>query len=193
MRRSVRIVLLAVLAILVAHLGDQWAWRYLVSRGVYDHDLGRMLRTIGYLPFWLITGLALWLEGRDARRGLLLAITPGVAGLIDELLKILSQRERPALHDGAYFFRPFVGQWWKTSDIGLPSSHAIVAFSAAWILCRLYPKASVVWIGLAVGCAITRVAAQAHFLSDVTVAAVAGILISEAAWRKFGPRGPAER
>lgn len=193
MRRSVWYVLLAVIAIVAAHLGDRWAYTDLVSRGVYDHDTGRMLRTIGYLPFWLIAGLALWLQSRDARRGLLLALTPGVAGLIDELLKILSQRERPALHDGAYFFRPFVGQWWKTSDIGLPSSHAIVAFSAAWILCRLYPRASVVWIGLAAGCAITRVAAQAHFLSDVTVAAVAGIIVSEAAWRRFGPRVGAVR
>jgi membrane-associated phospholipid phosphatase len=188
MRRSIQFVLLAILAITIAHLGDQWAWNHLVSRGVYDHDLGRMLRTIGYLPFWLVAGLALWLESRDVRRGLLLALTPGVAGLIDEVLKILSQRERPGLHDGAYVFRSFTGEWWKTSDIGLPSSHAMVAFSAAWILCRLYPKASVVWLGLAAGCAITRVAAQAHFLSDVTVAAVAGMIVAEVAWRKFGPR-----
>jgi membrane-associated phospholipid phosphatase len=185
MRRSVRFVLLAVLAIVVAHLGDRWAWSHLVSRGVYDHDLGRMLRTIGYLPFWLVAGLALWLQSRDARRGLLLALTPGVGGLIDEVLKILSQRERPGLHDGAYFFRSFTGEWWKTSDIGLPSSHAMVAFSAAWILCRFYPKASVVWIGLAAGCAITRVAAQAHFLSDVTVAGVAGIVVAEVVYRRF--------
>jgi membrane-associated phospholipid phosphatase len=189
MRRSVRFVLLAILVIVVAHLGDRWAWSHLVSRGVYDHDLGRMLRTIGYLPFWLVAGLALWLQSRDARRGLLLALTPGVGGLIDEVLKILSQRERPGLHDGAYFFRSFAGEWWKTSDIGLPSSHAMVAFSAAWILCRFYPKASVVWIGLAAGCAITRVAAQAHFLSDVTVAAVAGVVVAEGMWRWFEERG----
>lgn len=186
MRRSLWLVLAAVLAIVAAHLGDRWAYAHVVSRGIYDHDTGRMLRTIGYLPFWLIAGLALGLESRDARRGWLLALTPGVAGLLDEVLKILSQRERPALHDGAYFFRPFTGRWWHTSDVGLPSSHAIVAFSAAWILCRLYPRASVVWLGLATGCAISRVAAQAHFLSDVTVAAVVGMLVSEWAWRKYG-------
>ncbi len=188
MRRSVWLALVALVAIVAAHLGDRWAWHHLVARGVYDHDTGRMLRTIGYLPFWLIAGLALWLQSRDRRRALLLALTPGVAGLIDELLKILSQRERPGLHDGAYVFRSFTGAWWKTSDIGLPSSHAIVAFSAAWILCRLYPRASVVWIGLATGCAITRVAAQAHFLSDVTVAAVAGLVVAEGMWRRWGRR-----
>ncbi len=55
-----------------------------------------------------------------------------------------------------------------------------------WILCRFFPKASVVWIGLAIGCAITRVAAQSHFLSDLTVAAVAGMLVAEVVYRKFG-------
>ena len=188
MSRSVRFVLFAVIAIIVAHLGDRWAFSHLVSKGVYDHDLGRMLRTIGYFPFWVVAGLAFWLQSRDRRRALLLALTPGVAGLIDEVLKILSQRERPGLHDGAYFFRSFTGQWWKTSDIGLPSSHAMVAFSVAWILCRIYPRASVVWLGLAAGCAITRVAAQAHFLSDVTVGAVAGIVVAEGMWRKWGSR-----
>jgi membrane-associated phospholipid phosphatase len=189
MRRSVRFALVAVLVIVAAHLGDRWAYAHLVSRTVYDHDLGRMLRTVGYLPFWLIAGLALWLERRDVRQGLLLAFTPALAGLIDELLKILSQRERPALHDGAYYFRGFSGAWWKTSDIGLPSSHAIVAFSGAWILCKLYPRASMVWLVLAAGCAITRVEAQAHFLSDVTVAAVVGIVVSEWSWSRFGKRG----
>lgn len=188
MRRTVWLAFLAVAAIVAAHLGDRWAYAHLVSRDVYDHDTGRMLRTIGYLPFWLIAGLALGLERRQARPGLLLALIPTAAGLFDEVLKILSQRERPGLHNGAYFFRPFTGAWWKTSDVGLPSSHAIVAFSAAWVLCRLYPRASVVWLALAAGCAITRVAAQAHFLSDVTVAAVVGMLVAEWGWRKFNKR-----
>jgi membrane-associated phospholipid phosphatase len=183
MRRLPWFILLAIVAIVVAHLGDRWAYAHLVSRDVYDHDLGRMLRTMGYYPFWVVAGLALWLESRNARRGLLLALTPGVAGLVDEVLKILSQRERPGLHDGAYVFRSFTGAWWKTSDVGLPSSHAMVAFSAAWILCRFYPRASAVWLTLAAGCAITRVEAQAHFLSDVTVAAVAGILVAEGIYR----------
>lgn len=188
MRPTVRIALFALAAILIAHLGDRWAFAHLVSRDVYDRDLGRMLRTIGFYPFWVMAGLALGLQNRSWRQGLLLGLTPGVAGLIDEVLKILSQRERPALHDGAYFFRGFSGQWWKTSDIGLPSSHAMVAFSGAWVLCRLYPRASVVWLTLAAGCALTRVEAQAHFLSDVTVGAVAGMLVAEGAWRRYGRR-----
>lgn len=190
MRPSVRFAVLAIVAIAAAHLGDRWAFAHLVSPSVYDHDLGRMLRTIGYFPFWVVAGLALWLQSRNRRHGLLLALTPGVAGLVDELLKILSQRERPAMNHGDYVFRGFTGQWWKTADIGLPSSHAMVAFAGAWILCRLYPRASAVWLVLAAGCAITRVEAQAHFLSDVTVAAVAGVVVAEILWRKTERREP---
>jgi membrane-associated phospholipid phosphatase len=35
---------------------------------------------------------------------------------------------------------------------------------------------------LAAGCALTRVAAQAHFLSDVTLAAIAGLFIARLMW-----------
>jgi len=39
---------------------------------------------------------------------------------------------------------------------------------------------------LAAGCAFTRVAAQAHFLSDVTLAAAAGLFVARLIWRSLG-------
>jgi membrane-associated phospholipid phosphatase len=185
MRSSVRIAILAVVAIVLAHLGDRWAFHHLVSPGIYDRDLGRMLRTVGYLPIWLLMALALWLETRNTRRALLLALVPTAGGALCEILKILLRRERPGLHQGAYYFRPFSNQPFKTTDIGLPSSHALVAFSGAWLLCRFYPRAWPVWVGLATACAITRVEAQAHFLSDVTVGAVVAYFLVALIWRKW--------
>jgi len=38
---------------------------------------------------------------------------------------------------------------------------------------------------LAAGCAMSRVAAHAHFLSNVTAAAVLGIVVAELLWRRF--------
>ena len=186
MRPTTRIVLLSALAIVLAHLGDQWAWLHLEQPGVYDHDLGRMLRVVGFLPIWLLLAVALWLQGGDRRRALLLGLTPALGGLAAEVLKILLRRERPGLHDGAYYFRPFSDRFWSTTDIGLPSSHAMVAFSGAWILCRLYPKAWPIWLLLAGGCALTRLQAHAHFLSDVAVAALAGYVVVALVWRRFG-------
>jgi membrane-associated phospholipid phosphatase len=179
-------VLLAVAAIVAAHLADAWSWQHLVSPGVYDRDLGRMFRVVGYLPLWLLLALALWLTTRAGRRALLLALVPTAGGLLAEVLKIVLRRERPGLHDGGYFFRPFSDQLLATKDIGLPSSHALVAFSAAWLLCRMYPRGWRGWLLLAGGCAITRVQAQAHFLSDVIVAAVAGYFLVAWIWGRWG-------
>jgi len=193
MRPVLKVLSVAVVAIVAAHLADAWAWREIVSPGVYDHDLGRMFRVVGYLPIWLLIAVGLWLTTRDGRRALLLALVPTAGGLLAEVLKILSRRERPGLHNGEYFFRPYSDHLIATRDIGLPSSHALVAFSAAWLLCRLYPRGWPVWVLLAVGCALTRVQAQAHFLSDVTVAAVAGYLLVAVVWARWGEASPAPR
>ena len=61
--------------------------------------------------------------------------------------------------------------------MGLPSSHTLVAFAGAAALARVFPRARWVFYVLAGGCAITRVMANAHFLSDVTVAACLGVAV----------------
>jgi membrane-associated phospholipid phosphatase len=186
MPRAFRTALLAVAAIVLAHLADRWAWLHLAQPGVYDHDLGRMLRTVGYLPLWLLLAVALWLQSRNTRRAVLLAAVPTVAGALCALVQILVRRERPGLHNGAYYFRPFTDRPFHGSEFGMPSSHAIVAFSAAWLLCRFYPRAWPIWLLFAAGCAWSRVAAQAHFLSDVTVGAVAAYFVVAVVWQKWG-------
>ena len=186
MRLSIRIVVVAVAAIVMAHLGDSWAWQHVVQLDVYDHDLGRMLRTVGFLPLWLLLGAAYWLQTRERRPALLLALVPTAAAVLCALIQVLVRRERPGLHNGTYVFRAFSDRPFHGAEFGLPSSHAIVAFSGAWLLCRIYPRAWPIWIGLAAGCAWSRVAAQAHFLSDVTVAAVAAWMIVAVAWGKWG-------
>ena len=186
MRPTTRAALFAIAAIILAHLGDTWAWQHLNQPGIYDRDWGRLFRSVGFLPIWLLLGIAAGLHARRWRPGLLLALVPTAGGLLCEILKIVLRRERPNLHAGGYYFRPFSEGLLKTTDFGLPSSHALVAFSGAWLLCRWYPRATPVWLLLACGCAYTRVAAQAHFLSDVTVAAVAAWFLVEMVWRRWG-------
>ncbi len=187
MRLTVRLLLIALVAIVAAHLGDGWAWTHLVKPDIYSHDFGRMLRTVGYLPAWLVLALGIWLETRDRRTALLIALVPTAGGALCAVLQVLVRRERPGLHAGHYYFRPFLDRPFHGSEFGLPSSHAMVAFSGAWLLCRLYPRASPVWLALAVACAISRVAAQAHFLSDVTVGAVTAYFLVAVIW-KYGEK-----
>lgn len=186
MRPTLRTILLALLLIIAAHLGDHWAWTHLARPDVYDRDFGRMWRIFGYLPLWLIAAGALWAQTRDRRTAWLLALVPTAGGAICALLQVVLRRERPGLHAGHYFFRPFTDRPFHGAEFGLPSSHAMVAFSAAWLLSRLYPRAWPIWLAMAVGCAVTRVQAQAHFLSDVAVGAVAAYFLVAVVWRRWG-------
>ena len=124
---------------------------------------------------------------------MLLTVAPIASGLTCELLKIVLRRERPNLHDGTYYWRSFTDHPWSTGNIGLPSSHTMVAFAGAGMASYLFPRTWPAWMLLAAGCAFTRVAAQAHFLSDVTLAGIAGLFVARLTWLWLGqdrmPRG----
>lgn len=171
-----RAVGIAIVAIVIAHLLDSWAYANVRVEDIYAEDYGRMLRVMGFLPLWLLAATALWLQDRSPigrQRAQLLALAPIISGIAAELLKLIFRRERPGAHDGEYFLRAFDQRTFSTSGLALPSSHAMVAFGACFMLSRLFPRARVVWWLLGWGCALTRVAAGAHFLSDVVVAAAA--------------------
>jgi membrane-associated phospholipid phosphatase len=185
-----------VLLVIAALLADRWAYEALALEGVYEEDWGRMLRVMGFLPFWLVAGLALVLEDwplratasiRPAlRRGLLLVAGVALSGAAGEILKLLFRRERPRAHDGEYVFRAFTDRPLHSGGLALPSSHAIIAFGAAAMLSRLFPRAWPVWYALALGCGLTRVAAGAHFLSDIAVAFLAAWAVVALLWRRYG-------
>ena len=181
----------AIVAVIVAHWLDPWLWRHAALPGIYERDWGRLLRVFGSLVFWAPLAVAVWLEDRargakPAGGAWLLLFSPALAGAVAELLKIVLRRERPGLHDGAYFFRPLADQLFYTRDIGLPSSHTMVAFGGAVILARRFPRVAPVAYLLAAGCGISRVMAGAHFGSDVVVGAIAGWGVGALLWNRFG-------
>ena len=162
---------------LLATLLDPWAYAHLAVPGIYDQGWGRIIRNIGYLPFWLLAALALYLSSQSAwtRRGaLLLALSPTLAGAVGEILKLLIRRGRPLANNGLYVFRPYTDRPFSTRDFGMPSGDVVVAFAACVVLSYLWPRARWLWMGLALACAFGRVMVGAHFLSDVTVAAIVG-------------------
>jgi membrane-associated phospholipid phosphatase len=191
-RQLITLVLVALAAIVGAHLLDPIAFRHLRLDQVNDQDWGRMLRVMGFVPLWLAAAAALALHDRTPRRRLLrsraglLVMAPALGGAVAELLKLLIRRLRPG-EFGGYAFRPFTERLLSTGGLGMPSSHALVAFGAAAILSRIFPRARIVWWGLAWGCAFTRVAAGAHFVSDVVVAAMVGWLTGAIVWHWRDP------
>ncbi len=148
-------------------------------------DWVQMLRAAGYVPTWLFIGGCVWLIDQRRQRvpsaGLTIILGAVFTGLAAELLKLAFGRHRP-LSDGSLDWNPFLGAIYQPDPyghaLGLPSSHAAVAFGAAFVIFRLYPSAGWVAMAAAIGCGLTRLLAGAHVLSDVVVAAILAGAIS---------------
>jgi len=202
---AIRVAAVLIVLFAAANLVDTWVFHHVTYPRIYDHDWGRLLRLVGYLWTWIIVAAVLVARDRAApegavprsalRRGGLLLSAPVVAGLAAEVAKMLVRRVRPSLTDGLHVFRPWSDRPFATKDLGLPSSHAVVAFAAATMLSRLLPWGTPLWYTLAYACALTRVLAQAHFLSDVIAGALVGYLTAVLLWSRFGKvpaGGPAQ-
>ena len=86
-RRSLLFGLGAAALILAASVADSWAFAHLTLPRVNDQDWGRLLRTMGFLPLWLLAGLALYRStttpsGR--RHAVLLMAAPTLSGALGE-------------------------------------------------------------------------------------------------------------
>jgi membrane-associated phospholipid phosphatase len=94
---------------------------------------------------------------------------------VDEVLKLISLRERPTL-DGAKgkFFQTSVG-----FDSSFPSTHSMIAWSSAAVIATEYrgPLTQLAAYGLATGVSVARVVGRQHFPSDVLVGSAVGWMI----------------
>lgn len=94
---------------------------------------------------------------------------------VDEVMKLVSQRERPAL-DGSKgkFFQTSVGL-----DSSFPSTHSMIAWTSAAVMASEYdgllPRIAI--YGLATGVSAARVLGREHFPSDVIVGSGVGWMI----------------
>jgi len=181
-----RLLIVAVVAVALAHALDGVAWRSARLLSVNDKDWGRLLRSMGYLPTWGVIALGFWLQQRDHPRrrayAWALLLGPALSGGVAEVLKLLIRRLRPNPDVFEYVFRPFADGPLSNRGMGMPSSHVLVAFGGAAVLAHLYPRARWLWYTLAAGCAATRVLAMGHFLSDTVVAAVCGLAVGSWVW-----------
>lgn len=184
------------LIIALVALAAAWALDGVVFRdGFIDQaqrgDWHRLLRVTGYLPTWIAVATAFALHDRALRRAVPLLVGAAGAGLAAEVLKLLVRRERPGPL-GEVVFRPFSEDLFNSAPLGMPSSHAAVAFGAAFILWRLHPRIAPVVLLMALGCGMSRVVERSHFLSDVIGAAIVAevvVLAVAAAFVKPRRRG----
>lgn len=152
-------------------------------------DWYHALRQLGYWPVWIGVGVAILLadrvrETRDwPRRGLLVVFSSGLAGLVAELCKLAIRRHRPGELGVYHFDWPMAA---VRPPLGTVSSHAAVAFGAAFMLARLFPGTRWILVLAACGTGLTRLLSGAHFTSDVVAAAAFAYALSEVLYWKFG-------
>lgn len=169
---------------------DRAVFLAFAARGYREDDWWRLFRLAGFLPTWLLLAGALALLDRRAdaggapggpwRRAWPLVAGAAGSGLAAEVVKRLIGRERPIAHFGQYFYKGFLRGLVDDSNLGIPSSHAAVAFGAVFMLVGLYPRLWPVGALLAAGCAVQRVACGAHFMTDVYGSAVVAYAVT--AW-----------
>jgi membrane-associated phospholipid phosphatase len=201
-RDALILTLVMCLGLLGLTFADHWLWAHVKVAKPEDlktKDWWQFLRTLGYWPTWIAAGLIVTLADLRRRqvtgpmrgrplftRGLLIILGSGLGGLAAEILKGLTHRYRPGT-TGQYMF-----SWMAGGDYGpgygLASSHAGVAFGAAFIIARLFPGTGPVVVLLALGCGISRMLYGAHFATDVYVAAMMSYAVAAGLWRLTGPR-----
>jgi membrane-associated phospholipid phosphatase len=180
---------------------DPWLWKVLKVENVQAliiRDIYQVFRQVGHLSVWLVLAIASWiLLGHTQHRsrewfpsGLVLILSPLIAGGVSELAKRLIGRLRPGIADetGAYVFKPLFSAFTDDSNLGIPSSHATVAFAGAFILMRLYPRLAPLALPLAIGCAMTRLLTGAHYCTDVWAGICIGYATADVIYRLLGPR-----
>lgn len=182
--RAARAALTGALAVGAIGLIDRAAYHTLLFPRASDYWLDAALKSLGTMYPWLALTVVMTAAALPRLRrgpgglvplkapGLLLA-SSAAAGALAELLKLVFRRERPLLHDGWHVSRSiFSERPLHSGGLDLPSSHAAVAFGAAFALCVIAPRLRPLWLALAAGCALTRVLAGAHFVSAVVLGAI---------------------
>lgn len=99
-----------------------------------------------------------------------------------ELLKWGTGRPRPRQMDGlTVFYGP------SAKYHAFPSGHAAFAFMFATMLSAWWPRWRVLWYGLATYVSLSRMISDAHFLSDIIMGGLIGVLSALLILRRWPP------
>lgn len=108
------------------------------------------------------------------------------AAIVDQGLKIATQRERPLEGTGEGRFWQGSGRVWNAGS-SFPSGHEIETWTLASVIAHEYPRPRIIPIAMytyALGIGAARFVARAHFASDIVAGAALGWFIGDFAYRR---------
>lgn len=200
-----RVLLFGLLLIAALSLFDAAAIRLVRAGNSPLFSAMSAITDIGQSHWYLVPAALLFLGAafvdwraagfRGRRRLLLLFGQAGFAfaavalsGLLANLLKIVVGRARPVMFDavGPHHFEPFsVGYAFAS----FPSGHATTVGAVTALLVMWFPRYAALWAIVGVFLAATRVAATAHYLSDIAGGFLFGLGFTILAARFLARRG----
>lgn len=208
-RRFDRLLLLGLLSIAALSLLDAAAIRHARADDGPLFSAMRAITDIGQSHWYLVPAALLFLGAaffdwraagyRGRRRLVLLFGQAGFAfaavalsGLLANVVKIVVGRARPSMLDavGPHHFEPFsVGYLYAS----FPSGHATTVGAVTALACLWFPRYAALWAAAGVFLAATRVAATAHYPSDIAGGFLFGLGFTILAARFLARRGVAFR
>lgn len=133
--------------------------------------------TAGLIWYLLILVLIYHHLKRNFNQFLLVLSTGGIAWLIAEyILKPLFSRSRPPVSLGAIILG------FPLTDYSFPSGHATTSWALAFIMSKLYPKYTWIYIILATLISFSRIYLGKHYPSDTIGGLIIGLLIGQVMW-----------
>ena len=152
------------------------ATAYQASRDI--SHIGSVQGVLGFTG--ALYGVALLTHNERTRETALLSFeTLADTGIVQEILKVTTQRERPSQTDGQPRIDDARGKFWAGGS-SFPSGHAMSAWALAAVFASRYPNKPALKYGaygLAALISTSRLTARQHFPSDVLAGSVLGYLI----------------
>ena len=155
---------------------------------VFAHGVGA---GVILLTVWLLDERLHGGQGRRRLAGVVLGAFGG--GLVTDLIKVMVDRVRPRALDFSAV-QTALGTFATPEGIGgadlhsFPSGHSAVAAGLGCTLAMLHPQARWLFAGVWVAACFQRIAASAHYPSDVACGAALGVAVAAACAGMVSPR-----
>ncbi len=134
--------------------------------------------------FFAFIGCCIWKRKILANRFIFVFTAIAASGILVNIIKIIFGRARPILlREGGHFGFEFFRLGYEYASF--PSGHAATVFAVAATLQLFYPRYAAFYYLLALLVGVSRIVLGAHYVSDVLVGALFGVLCTFALKKYF--------